>query len=53
MALLARREHSSLELEQKLERRFPEKIDKINTLEDIPKVKIFELIERMKKIKKN
>ncbi len=30
-----------------------EKIDKINTLEDIPKVKIFELIERMKKIKKN
>jgi len=29
-----------------------EKIDKINTLEDIPKVKIFELIERLKKIKK-
>ena len=29
-----------------------EKADAINTLEDIPKVKIFELIERIKKIKK-
>jgi len=29
-----------------------EKADSINTLEDIPKVKIFELIERIKKIKK-
>jgi hypothetical protein len=30
-----------------------EKADSINTLEDIPKVKIFELIERIKKIKKS
>ena len=30
-----------------------EKADAINTLEDIPKVKIFELIERIKKIKKS
>jgi len=29
-----------------------EKADAVNTLEDIPKVKIFELIERIKKIKK-
>ena len=30
-----------------------EKAESINTLEDIPKVKVFELIERMKKIKKS
>ena len=39
-------------LKSKLETEGFPKVDKINTLEDIPKLKIFELIERMKKIKK-
>jgi hypothetical protein len=40
-------------LKSRLESDGYEKIDKVNTLEDIPKVKIFELIERIKKIKKS
>ena len=39
-------------LKSKLTNENYEKADEINTLEDIPKVKIFELIERIKKIKK-
>ena len=37
-------------LKARLETEKYEKVDKINALEDIPKVKIFELIERLKKI---
>ena len=39
-------------LKQRLKNDGYEKSDAVNTLEDIPKAKIFELIERMKKIKK-
>ena len=39
-------------LKERLTNENYEKADAINTLEDIPKVKVFELIERMKKIKR-